>query len=475
MILKDNSKTFKRKFKELIMTRKIEKHLTKQDILVFYLNMSYFGNGKYGISNASDYYFGKNVSDLTLEESAMLVGLLKAPSKYNPTKDEELTKSRTKQVILNMKNNGFINDDDVISYLVPSLDLDKYKISNQKKQNFYFSDYAFKQVKNLDLDKNFLNLSVITTLNKYIQEHVVKTVQLFIEHNATKLDKSEIAIIIMGKDGEILSMVGGRDYSQSQFNRVISAKRQVGSLFKLFIYLAALENNLELKDVFMDEKIKIGNWYPENNDGVYRGKITVKDAFATSSNSVAVQIADYFGIDETIRMCNKLGIVDKYKNDYSILLGTRESTLFDIVNAYATIVNDGKPVFPHAIKYILNNNNIIYKTNTDEKASIFKENTIKNMQYLLYTVVTEGTAKGAKIRELIEKTEEYNRDNRKKKYFIGGKTGTTQNNRDAWFVGFANDYIIGVWIGNDDNTPTNKITGGGLPVVLWRDIVLGII
>jgi penicillin-binding protein 1A len=474
MMLKDNSKTYRRKFKELILTREIEKHLTKQDILVFYLNMSYFGNGRYGISEASEYYFAKNVSDLTLEESSMLVGLLKAPTRYNPVNNEDLTRQRTQQVILNMEDAGFLSNDNLIDYLAPDLDFDKYRTTEQKRQNFYFSDYVFKQVQDLNLDKNLLEISVVTTLNRHIQDFVVNITQSFINENESKIDKSEVAVVVMRKNGEILAMLGGKDYAQSQFNRAVNAKRQTGSLFKLFIYLAGFENGLKIDDVFNDERIKIGKWFPENNNDIYRGKITVKEAFEISSNSVAVQISDIFDIKETIKVCNKLGIFDNFKNDYTILLGTRENTLLDMTSAYATVVNNGSPVFPYSIKYILSENNIVYKLNVGEKPQVLKDSTVSNMQYLLYSVVKNGTGRSAKIDELIEKTETFNSKNFDKRYFIGGKTGTSQNNRDAWFIGFVNDYVIGVWFGNDDDTPMNKVVGGSLPARLWREIALSI-
>jgi penicillin-binding protein 1A len=226
--------------------------------------------------------------------------------------------------------------------------------------------------------------------------------------------------------------------------------------------------------MFSDEKIKIGKWVPENNNDVYIGRITVREAFEISSNSVAIQISDIFGIRETLRICNKLGIFDDFKNDYSILLGTRENTLLDMTSAYATIVNGGRPVFPYSIKYILSGNTVVYKLNVGEKPQVLKDMTVKNMQYLLYSVIKNGTGRAAKIDELIQKTETFNSLNAEKRYFIGGKTGTTQHNRDAWFIGFVNDYVIGVWFGNDDNTPMNKVTGGNLPAKLWKEIALSI-
>lgn len=473
MILKDSSKTFKRKFKELILTKRIEKHFTKENILTLYLSMSYFGSGKYGVREASRFYFGKELSELQLEECAMLVGLLKAPSKYNPTNDTELAQNRTTQVILNMQQTGFIDKNDILSYIIPDLHFDKITYSQAKSQNYFFSDWVYNQIEEMGIDKDKYKtrINVSTTLDYNIQNTVVNVVDNFVKTHKTKIGKSEIAVLVMNKNGKILSMIGGKDYNVSQFNRVLYANRQTGSLFKLFIYLTGFENGLKINDVFIDEPIKIANWYPENNDSKYRGKISVKDAFAFSSNSVAVQIADYFGINKIIKNAKKLGIVNDFKNDLTITLGSQESTLLDMTTAYATIVNNGIPVFPYAINHIIVDGNIVYKRNAPEKKAMFDKTTIENMQYLLYSVVNEGTGKNAKIESLIEKTKAYNMMNEDNKFFIGGKTGSTQNNKDAWFIGFANDLVIGIWMGNDDNTATNRIMGGNLPAMLWKEIV----
>lgn len=473
MILKDSSKTFKRKFKELILTKRIEKHFTKENILTLYLSMSYFGSGKYGVKEASRFYFGKELSELQLEECAMLVGLLKAPSKYNPTNDTELAQNRTTQVILNMQQTGFIDKNDILSYIIPDLHFDKITYSQAKSQNYFFSDWVYNQIEEMGIDKDKYKtrINVSTTLDYNIQNTVVNVVDNFVKTHKTKIGKSEIAVLVMNKNGEILSMIGGKDYNISQFNRALYANRQTGSLFKLFIYLTGFENGLKINDVFIDEPIKIANWYPENNDSKYRGQISVKDAFAFSSNSVAVQIADYFGINKIIKNAKKLGIVNDFKNDLTITLGSQESTLLDMTTAYATIVNNGIPVFPYAINHIIVDGNIVYKRNAPEKKAMFDKTTIENMQYLLYSVVNEGTGKNAKIESLIEKTKAYNMMNEDNKFFIGGKTGSTQNNKDAWFIGFANDLVIGIWMGNDDNTATNRIMGGNLPAMLWKEIV----
>ena len=468
MVINDNSKTLKRKFKELILTKKIEKNLTKENILSLYLSKAYFGAGNYGVKSAAKFYFGKELYELKLEECAMLVGLLKAPSKYNPTANEELTENRTTQVILNMQDAGFIDENDIFSYLIPDLNFVSYKEKNTS-QNYFFSDWIFNQLEDYNIESD--NISVVTTLDYNIQNRLIEVVDNFWEDNSKKIDKSELAVLIMDKNnGEILGMVGGKNYNKSQFNRAIYAKRQIGSLFKLFIYLTGFENGLKINDIFIDEPIKVANWYPENNDSKYRGKITVTEAFAYSSNSVAVQIADYFGIKKVLKTANKLGLVGEFKKDLTVALGSQENTLLEITTAYATVANGGYPIFPYSIKHIISDGNMIYKRNISEKEPIFNKDSIDNMKFLLFKTIEMGSGKNARIQRLIDKTNSYNYSNTDVEFFIGGKTGTNQDYRDAWFVGFADDYVIGVWMGNDDNIPTNKITGSNLPALLWKNI-----
>ena len=473
MALNDSSKTLSRKFKEFILAKKIEKNLTKENILSLYLSKAYFGAGNYGVKSAARFYFDKELYELKLEECAMLVGLLKAPSIYNPTNNEDLTQDRTLQVIMNMQKAGFIKESDIFTYIIPNLNYSTIERYNNS-QNYYFSDWIYEQLSNYDsIDKD--NISIITTLDYDLQNRTNSVVNDFIKKNIEKIGKSELAVVILGKNGDILSMIGGKNYKQSQFNRAVYANRQVGSLFKLFIYLTGFENGLKINDTFIDEPIKVENWYPENNDSKYRGKISVVDAFAYSSNSVAVQIADYFGIKNVLKTANKLGLTNDFRKDLTVALGSQETNLLNITSAYATINNDGIPIFPYGIKHIIKDGNIIYKRNISYKEPIFNDVVINNIKFLLFNVITKGTGKNAKIQYLIDKTDSYNYSNYDAKFFIGGKTGTNQDYKDAWFIGYANDYTIGIWIGNDDNTPTNKITGSNLPALLWKEIVENII
>ena len=458
MILEDNSRTLKRKFKELILTLNIEKYISKEDIITLYFIKSYFGCGQYGIVNASNYYFNKEINELELEECAMLVGLLKAPTKYNPKNNIENAKDRTIQVIINMQKSGFISENDILSYIIPDLNFNNKNFPKKQIQNYYFSDWIESQIIDYNLPKNSDSIAIVTTLDKFIQESVIKTVKNFIYENSDKFRKTELAVVVLNKNGEVLAMIGGKDYNHSQFNRVVQAKRQTGSLFKLLIYLMGFENGLEISDIFIDERIKIDKWYPENYGNKYRGKISVKEAFIYSSNSVAIQIADYFGLNKVINLAKKLGMNGNFKNDMTILLGSQENTLLEISGVYAVLVNNGIPVFPHGIKKIFSDNISIYERIISDKKQVLSEKTIENMKYLLYSTIEEGTGKKAKIDNLVNKTKLYNMLHKDNRFFIGGKTGSTQNNRDAWFIGFANDFIVGVWIGNDDNTPMNGVS-----------------
>jgi penicillin-binding protein 1A len=271
-------------------------------------------------------------------------------------------------------------------------------------------------------------------------------------------------------------MIGGKNYHQSQFNRAVYARRQTGSLFKLFVYLTGFENGLKINDNFIDEPIRIGGWYPENYGKKYSGQITVKEAFAISSNSVAIQISDYSGIEKIIKTAKKLGLTGKFRNDLTISLGSQENTLMEITAAYATVLNDGILVFPHGIRRVAVGEQTFYEKNDAVEAKpVFHTKIIKDMQYLLYSVVNEGTGREARVDSLVNKTIVYNMLNSDNRFFIGGKTGSTKNNNDAWFVGFANDLSIGIWMGNDDNTKMNGIMGGNLPAKLWKNIVENIL
>lgn len=445
-------RTLKRKIQELILAFQLEQRLTKEQILTTYLNRAYFGSGNYGITAAAKFYFGKEVAELNLNESALLAGLLKAPSKLSPHNNHRWAEERTSVVLHNMIEAGFLSRKNI-----KELNEDIY-YQNSTSQKLYFSDFVNEQFKEY-LDANDLQkklLKVTTTLNERLQKNLENVTNKFVEENAKKLGKSQLAVIIMDRSGAILGMVGGKDYKKSQFNRATAAKRQAGSLFKTFVYLTAFENGFSPEDVFEDKKINIGTWLPDNYENKYYGKITLKKAFANSLNSVSIQLAQKLNQQEIIDIAKKLGINSEInKNDLTIALGTSESSLYELTTAYASIANDGKPVIPYAIEKISDTNgNELYRHQSSGFDSVISEKSLDEIKELMHAVIEEGTGKNANVAS-----------------DIYGKTGTSQNFRDAWFIGFDDNYVIGVWIGNDDNSATNKITGGSLPAQLFARLV----
>ena len=475
-ILKDNSKNLKRKIKELVLTFRLEYLFTKEEILAMYLNINYFGAGQVGVKNASEFYFSKLPADLNIEESATLIGLLKAPSKFAPTINQEMARRRALQVIINMQDAGYIEEKDVFSYIIPNIQY-SYGDINRKTQKYYFTDWVRKKI--VGLENDLANASqnkeffIATTLNSKIQNIVEEETFDFVNKNANKIKNSQLAVVVMNNNGEVLSMLGGKNYDESAFNRAIYAYRQTGSLFKLFVYLNGFEHGLKISDVFVDEPIAVKDWYPENYGKKYYGNIDLKSAFSLSSNSVAVQIAEYFGVNNLIDLAVKMGITSKFEqNDLTITLGTTAINLLEMVKAFAIVNNGGYDVETNTIRYIFKNqNDILYEYKKRDNKKLLSDYSINSMKELLYYTIVSGTGQNAKVQKLIDKTENYNKYNKNKKFFIGGKTGSSQNNVDAWFIGVANDLTIGIWMGNDDNTPTNNLMGGNLPAILWKQIV----
>ncbi|MBM5782200.1 MAG: PBP1A family penicillin-binding protein [Pelagibacterales bacterium] len=452
MLFLTPDRNLKRKVQEILLALQLEHRFTKEKILTFYLNRAYFGSGNYGIGNAAKFYFGKDVSQINLNEAAMIAGLLKAPSKLSPKNNQELAEDRANVVLSNMINAGFLNEKNVA-------EIDKaVSYNNDRQQRLYFADYVRSQFADF-IQKSSLRdkvISINTTLDQRIQKELENVLNQFIEINAKKLDKSQVAVVIMDHEGAVLGFSGGVDYQKSQFNRAIYAKRQPGSSFKTFIYLNAFENGFKPDDIFEDKKISLGTWVPDNYESSYFGNVTLKTAFAKSLNSVAVQLSQKLDKKSIINTASRLGIIsDIDKDDPTIALGTTLVSLYELTSAYVTIANDGYAVIPHSIVKIMNNDEkLLYERETSGLGQVISEQAEQSIKEVLLSVVKEGTGKNADIGG-----------------DIYGKTGTSQNFRDAWFVGFNDDYVVGVWIGNDNNSPTNKITGGSLPAALFGKIL----
>jgi penicillin-binding protein 1A len=452
MLFLSSDRNFKRKIQEILLAFQLERQFSKEQILAFYLNRAYFGSGNNGVASAAKFYFGKDVSQLNLNESAMLAGILKAPTKYSPKNNRKAAEIRAGIVLKAMIDAGFLNEENLAE-----LDSDA-NYTAYHAQRFYFSDFVYGQFPEFlesKVDDEKL-IKITTTMDEKIQKNLEDVLDEFTQKNSKKLGKSQISVVIMKPDGAVLGMSGGNDYQQSQFNRAVFSKRQVGSAFKTFVYLAAFEKDLKVDDVYEDRPVNIGTWLPENYENRYMGSVTVKRAFADSLNSVAVQIARKVGSEAIIQMAHKCGIISEIKrNDSTIALGTSEVSLYEMTAAYATIANEGVPVIPYTILEIKNNDDVaLYKRQSSGFEPVISKGAIQDIKEVMHEVVSRGTGKNVKTA----------RD-------VYGKTGTSQNFRDAWFVGFDDRYVIGVWIGNDDNSSTDKITGGSLPAQLFGKIM----
>lgn len=446
-------RTFKRKIQEVLLAWQLENTFSKEQIITLYLNRAYFGAGNYGVASASRYYFAKPVSRINLSESAMLAGLLKAPSKLSPNNNKKLTAKRTNQVLANMIDAGYLKENDFGELEQPVA----YK--DDKLQRLYFSDYIANQFSDYISEVNKSGngrFKITTTLNENFQKIIENTTNDFVKKNQKRIGNSQIALILMSKDGAVLAMIGGKDYQKSPFNRAVYARRQAGSSFKTFVYLTAIQNGFKPDDVMEDKKVTLGGWSPDNYEHKFYGKVSLKTAFAMSLNSVAVQLVAKLDKKQIIKNALKMGIISEVdNNDATIALGTAQVSLLEMVNSYATIANDGFAVLPYTIETIEGDKKgVVYKKEGSGKYSVIAENDLTMLKEMLRAVVTNGTGKSANIAN-----------------DIYGKTGTSQNYRDAWFIGFNDKYVLGVWIGNDNNSATNKITGGSLPAQLFGQVM----
>ncbi len=448
----DSSRSIKRKVQELLLAIRIERIFSKEQILTMYLNRAYFGAGNYGIANASKYYFNKKVSNLNLNQSAILAGLLKAPSKLSPSKNKKLAENRANQVLANMVDAGYLEKEDL------GLLGNEINYKTDKLQKLYFADFV---TENFDdyLPKNQKEqkfFSVQTTLNETIQNVSEDAVDSYATKYQKILKNSQIAVLVMEKDGAIRGMIGGKNYQKSQFNRAIYSKRQPGSVFKTFIYLQSFIQGFEIDDVMEDKIIKIGNWHPENYNNHYYGEVTLKRAFSESLNSIAIQLFQQIDKEQLIQNIRKMGIFNRIdESDPTTALGTMQVTLLELVTSFSVITNNGKGVIPYQIiKIDDESGKNLYSRESSGIGQVLDKEPIYKIKQLLREVVENGTGKKANVNE-----------------YIYGKTGTTQNYRDAWFLGSNDKYIVGVWIGNDNNSPTNKITGGDIPAEIFADIM----
>ncbi|MEO0327143.1 MAG: transglycosylase domain-containing protein [Pseudomonadota bacterium] len=442
-------RTLERKAQELILAVWLETKYSKDEILELYLNRVYFGSGAYGVDAASRRYFSKSARDVNLAEAAILAGLLKAPSKLSPARNPELAKERSKIVLSAMLRDDFITKDQASAAKNMKPGKAKHYWSGSEH---YVADFVMKRLPAL-IGELREDVVVDTTINFSLQREAGEVIEATLAKEGTKRKVSQGALISMTPNGAIRAMVGGREYADSQYNRVTESKRQPGSAFKPIVYLAALEAGRTPSSVRQDAPVKIGNWTPVNYDRKYRGPVSLDIALSKSLNTIAAQMVMEVGPKNVVQTAHRLGVRSKLNANASIALGTSEVTLLELASAYAPFANGGRLAEPYIIRQIKDlDGNILYSRKTYEDPLVVRARELGMINAMLSNVIRKGTGKAASLGD---------RE-------AAGKTGTTQNSRDALFVGYTANLITGIWYGNDDNSATKKVTGGSLPAQSWK-------
>ncbi|NJM34783.1 MAG: PBP1A family penicillin-binding protein [Rhodomicrobium sp.] len=450
-----SERSFVRKLKEAFIALWLESRLTKREILKLYLDRSYMGGGTFGVEAASQFYFGKSVREINLAEAALLAGLFKAPTKFAPHANPAESRARANQVLTNMVDAGFMTEGQVHgARLNPAKVIDNNDVYSPN----YFLDWAFEEVQRLTQGKGEYNLIARTTVDLQLQKAAEQAVETTLEQNARAMNVNQAAMVGMETDGAVRAMVGGKDYGESQFNRATKALRQPGSSFKTYVYLTALENGARPNQLAVDGPVSCGNWSPSNYSGGYRGRMTLTTALALSINTIAVKLSFDYGRDKVLATLKRLGL-DHINKSCSMALGDQGITVLDHTSGYATLAAGGKRVKGYGITEIRNTlDEIVYSRQRDEPPAkqIFDRQAVETLNEMLTHVITEGTGRSTAL----DFTS------------VSGKTGTSSDYRDGWFLGYTGQYVAGVWYGNDSFTPTNKVTGGSLPGRTWHQFMV---
>ena len=448
--------TFKRKLQEMILASQIDKKLTKKQILEVYLNRIYFGQNAYGIDAAAWRFFSKSPAQLTLAQAAMLAGLPKAPGRLAMDLTAPAAINRRRIVLQRMVTSGFITQE-VANAAMREPVVVTTPPEPPEGEMAYAIDMVQKEIGSLGKDVAPDRIIRIT-LDADLQAQAVAAVQKMVGDGAGKnAGITQAALVAMDRQGRILAIVGGRSYAESQYNRATMAKRQPGSSFKPFVYAAALEAGMTPNTVRVDRPVSFEGWRPRNFGGGYGGAMTLSNALTRSVNTIAVQLANEIGIDRLILMARRLGIDTPLPRNLSISLGAGEVTLYDMTRAYATLANDGMRVDPFLIERIdTTRGTVAFQRQNNAPVQVYEPLRARQMTAMLADVVAFGTGKRARLPGGRE---------------AAGKTGTSQNYRDAWFVGYTADIICGVWVGNDAFKPMNNVTGGTLPALIWENFM----
>lgn len=453
-----NERTFDRKIKELVVAARIEKSVSKDKILEMYVNNVYLGSGAYGIEAAAQTYFGKHIGQLKLSELALIAGLPQAPSVYSPFNNMDLAVQRRNQVLTRMYKMKYITKEQYESAKEAKVHLTAMPQFYTTNKAPYFCDYVLKELEKLGFDETDISqggYKVITTLDFDTQDAVNNAILKNLRnYGLTKANQQAAVFSFSPIDGRILAYAGGKDYTKSQFDRV-QAIRPSGSAFKPFVYAAAMEKGILPNDLIQDSPIKIGDWAPKNYAHKYRGQIPVYKALMVSSNVCAVRLIQDVGIRAVVQIARTLGISTPLEYDYTIALGSNGVKLFELTRAYGAFANGGYLVQPFAIERIeTSRGKVVYRAPKTRISRQLSLKTAAEMTAMLKTVIQRGTGAAANIGVP-----------------AAGKTGTTDDYKDASFVGYTPNIVTGVWVGNDDNSDMRSIQGGTVPALIWRDVM----
>ena len=459
MLFLSNEQSYTRKIKEIIIAAQIEKSISKDQILTMYLNNVYLGSGAYGVEGAAQIYFAKHLDQLTLAEIALIAGLPQAPSVYSPFNNPDLAIKRRNQVLQRMYRMKYIDKNMMDRAMAEKLHLTSMPQSYLLNKAPYFCDMVMRELEKLGFTEQEISqggYKIVTTLDYKTQ---VKTNEAIVsELNAYGLrgDKNQAAVSAFSPvDGRILAYAGGKDYSKSQYDRVTQAVRPPGSAFKPFIYTAAVEKGVTPNDLIDDKPFTAGTWNPHNYGNRYRGQIPVYKALMISSNVCAARLIQYVGVRAVIQIARIMGITTPLEYDYTIALGSNGVKLYELTRAYGIYANGGFKVEPYGIERIESSRGkVLYSASRPRITKVLSSDTAATMTAMLRTVIEHGTGMAANIGRP-----------------AAGKTGTTDDYKDAWFVGYTPSVVMGVWVGNDDNTKMRGLTGGTVPALIWRDIM----
>jgi penicillin-binding protein 1A len=451
LILTDE-RTMRRKLQEIRLAWAIEDVLSKTEILELYLNRIYLGARAYGLEAAAQRYFGKTSADLTLPEAALLAALPKAPSRLDPTSNLSAAQARAATVIEAMLEAEFISEAEAAEALAnPAAPIEASGPGDDPAWGYVF-DFALAEVERLVADAP-PDVVIQTTIDPAFLAEAQDAVSVVLDVEGEAAQASQAALIALAPDGAILALAGGRDYRESQYNRAVQAHRQPGSAFKPIVFAAALEAGRSPSSAYWDEPIDLEGWSPQNFGGGYQGLVTLQEALKRSINTVAAQIVEEVGAEAIVEIGRRFGIRSELAAHRSIALGTLEVTLLELTGAYSVFANDGRRVTPFLVTQISDSRGgALYRRTEPVTPVALEPAQARDMSTMLQDVVLTGTGRRAQLGERP----------------TAGKTGTSQSFRDAWFVGFTADYIAGVWVGNDDDSPMADVTGGGLPARIWR-------